>query len=78
MEKTYAKQAREKLGLTQKEMAALMSVSRRTWEHWEYGTRRITAAPMKLLSILLWLDSKMMLKKMQKEVDITCLVFDSC
>lgn len=50
-------QARLTLGLEQPEMAQAMGVRRRTWLNWERGERRITAAPLRLLKTLLWLQS---------------------
>lgn len=43
------KQARQKLGITQKAMAALMGVHVQTWIKWEHGTRKMNRAAAELL-----------------------------
>jgi DNA-binding XRE family transcriptional regulator len=55
------KQARLTLGLNQTEMANAMGVARGTWLKWEREEQGITAAPSRLLKILLWLQSINML-----------------
>lgn len=55
------KEARETLGLTQTQMAAAMGVHRNLWLKWEREEQRITAAPARLIEVLLWLKSKNML-----------------
>ncbi len=51
------KQARLKLGLNQKEMAAAMGVHRQTWVKWERGERPPGSAAIRLIDTLLWLHS---------------------
>lgn len=40
--------ARHRARLTQREAAALVSVTQRAWAHWEHGTRRMRAAYFEL------------------------------
>ena len=47
------KQARQALGLTQAEIAALMGRDTRTWQYWEAGKYPIPASSQKLLEFLL-------------------------
>ncbi len=50
-EKDTAVRARRKLGLTQKEFAALLGISIKTLHHWEQGRRRPTGAARVLIRI---------------------------
>lgn len=52
------KQARLTLGLNQSEMARLMGIHRNLWVKWERGEQRITAAPVRLLAVLLFLKAE--------------------
>lgn len=53
MNKVNPKQARENLGLTQTQMARAMGVVRGTWLKWERKEQGITAAPRRLIEIML-------------------------
>ena len=46
------RELRETLGLTQREAAEKIGVSRRTWEGWEIGARRPTSAACVLIQLL--------------------------
>jgi len=49
---------REKLGLSQREMAQAMGVHPMTWSKWERGERRPDNAAMRLMELLCWLRDK--------------------
>jgi transcriptional regulator with XRE-family HTH domain len=57
------KQARLFLGLSQVDMARAMGVHRSTWLKWERQTQGITAAPMRLVNVLLWLKANGLLDR---------------
>jgi len=61
MKSKNPKEAREYLGLNQTQMASTMGVHRNLWLKWEREEQRITAAPLRLIEVLLWLKSKNML-----------------
>jgi len=52
------KQARLTLGLNQTEMSKAMGVARSTWLHWEREERQMNGAAVRLLQVLLWLQSE--------------------
>ena len=47
------KQARQKLGLTQKKMAEAMGIGTRKWERWEGGHSPISPEGVRLVEMLL-------------------------
>ena len=55
---TKAKKARLTLGLNIEEMSRLVGVHRQTWAKWEHGERNLTAAPSRLLDVILWMHSR--------------------
>lgn len=48
-------EARQKLGLSQQEMAQAMNVHYMTWRKWERGERRPDNAAVRLMELLCWL-----------------------
>lgn len=59
--------ARETLSLNQTEMANMMEVNRHVWLKWERGERKISAASLKLVKVLLWLKRNNLLGKCIEE-----------
>ena len=53
MTPTQLKQARQKLGLTQKKMAEAMGIGTRKWERWEGGHSPISPEGARLAEMLL-------------------------
>lgn len=51
MNQSDIKEARESLGLKQRECAAICRVALRTWQAWEYGTRTMPAAAWELFNL---------------------------
>jgi len=56
MQKQDIKKARETLGLNKTQMANVMGVSYGSWIKWERGEQAITAAPVRLIKTMLWLE----------------------
>ncbi|MBA1447058.1 MAG: helix-turn-helix domain-containing protein [Gammaproteobacteria bacterium] len=51
-------ETRQKLGLSQKEMASAMGVHVMTLSKWERGERKPDNAALKLMSLLVWLHDR--------------------
>ena len=58
MTKEQLKQARQKLGLTQKKMAEAMGIGTRKWERWEGGHSPISPEGAALLRLLVDIGDK--------------------
>jgi DNA-binding transcriptional regulator YiaG len=50
------KEARQKLGISQVEMAELCGIDKGTWLKWEKGTRKPNAIGLQHIKVLMWLD----------------------
>jgi DNA-binding transcriptional regulator YiaG len=50
---TELKALRDKLGLSQTEAAAIISISQRTWQRWEISSKEIPSAMDKLVRLTL-------------------------
>lgn len=48
-------EARQKLGLSQQEMARAMNVHYMTWRKWERGERDPDSAAKRLIDVLVWM-----------------------
>lgn len=57
------KEARQQLGLTQKEMADACNTHQMTVSKWETGERVPRGQASRLIDVLLWLKSKNLLKE---------------
>lgn len=51
-------EARQKLGLSQQEMAQSMNVHYMTWRKWEREERKPDNAAVKLMRVLVWLHEQ--------------------
>lgn len=67
--KIYIKQARLKLGFTQKKISEIMGVNIKLYQKWEQGSQGISAAPLKFFKLIIVLEMENVLNKYLERIN---------